>query len=234
MGAVDAARDGAPRLDGRVGNFSFFVTSLPAMRELSGSMNGFGGNLGGLAGADSICQRIAAKVGYGQKTWRAFLSATKGPDGMPVHAIDRVGNGPWYDRNGRLVAMNKAGLLMERPAGDPQTISDLPNELGQPQKQFGDNHDTMTGTNRMGRLNSTDPLATCMDWTSVAPAGTEGKVMSGHSWPRTPTSARNWMSEHTLRGCAAGVNLMNNGAGSGNCVGCSGGYGGIYCFALEP
>ena len=42
--------------------------------------------------------------GAGAKSWRAFLSTIRGgPDG-PVHAIDRVGNGPWYDRLGRLVA----------------------------------------------------------------------------------------------------------------------------------
>jgi hypothetical protein len=50
--------------------FSFFVTSLEAMRRLSGSQDGFGGDLGGLEGADRICQQIAEGVGAGQKTWR--------------------------------------------------------------------------------------------------------------------------------------------------------------------
>ena len=69
--------------------FSFFVTSLEAMQLLSGSVDGFGGDLGGLAGADEICQTIAATVDGGHKTWRAFLSATSGPDGLPVHASER-------------------------------------------------------------------------------------------------------------------------------------------------
>ncbi|MDP6944564.1 MAG: hypothetical protein QF464_10475, partial [Myxococcota bacterium] len=170
--------------------FSFFVTSLEAMQELSGSVDGFGGNLGGLEGADEICQTIAGTVDGGHKVWRAFLSATVGPDGEPVHAIDRVGDGPWYDRNGRLVAMNKEELITERPTGDPQIVEDLPNEYGQGQKQFGDNHDTLTGTNASGMLNSTDPLTTCMDWqcpgSAFCPEDIEFEktVMGGHSWPR--------------------------------------------------
>jgi len=164
--------------------FSFFVTSLEGMQTLSGSLDGFGGDLGGLDGADTICQQLAATVDGGNKTWRAFLSATEGADGSPVHAIDRIGDGPWYDRNGRLVAENKEGLLNERPDGDPQINEDLPNELGQGQKQFGDNHDTLTGSNMQGMLNSTDPAGTCNDWTSAIGPGTEKKVMGGHSWPR--------------------------------------------------
>jgi hypothetical protein len=98
--------------------FSFFVTSLKAMRELSGSQNGFGGDLrfgetgegAGLRGADKICTRIAERSmpGSGAKQWRAFLSATSGgANGGAVHAIDRVGQGPWYDRLARLVANSR-------------------------------------------------------------------------------------------------------------------------------
>ena len=164
--------------------FSFFVTSLEGMQQLSGSLDGFGGDLGGLDGADGICQQLAASVGGGAKTWRAFLSVTAGPDGQPVHAIDRIGEGPWYDRYGRLVAEDLAGLLQERPEGDPQIIEDLPNELGQGQKQFGDNHDTLTGSTMEGTLYSDDPASTCNDWPSSIGPGTEKKVMGGHSWPR--------------------------------------------------
>src|SRR6187200_1622255 len=44
---------------------SFFITSTPI---------GKGGNLGGLAGADAHCQALAAAVGAGNRTWRAYLS----------------------------------------------------------------------------------------------------------------------------------------------------------------
>jgi hypothetical protein len=212
--------------------FSFFVTSIEAMRKQSKSQNGFGGNLGGLTGADGICQAIAAEQGAGDKTWRAFLSATKGgPDGGPVHAIDRIGEGPWYDFNGRLIARNKADLVMVRPAGDPQATSDLPNEKGLAQKQFGDNHDTLTGSNQMGRLQNTNPGSTCQDWTNASPTG-NSPIMCGHSWSRV--GRQPWIQEHTVPGCAPGVNLRDNTVMPGNCVGCNGGYGGIYCFALTP
>ena len=213
--------------------FSFFVTSLAKMRELSESEDGFGGNLGGLEGADGICQQIAESTGFGAKTWRAFLSVTDGGDGQPVHAIDRIGDGPWYDRDGRLVAENIDGLLSERPAGDPVIIEDLPDENGMPLSLLGDSHDTVTGSNEQGMLADTDPATTCNDWTSDTL--TPGRViMAGHSWPRSATSGREWISDHAVPGCLPGVNLIQNGAGTGDCIGCSGGFGGFYCFALQP
>ena len=215
--------------------FSFFVTSLEAMRELSGSEDGFGGDLGGLAGADAICQTIADGVGVGHKEWRAFLSVVNGPDGEPVHAIDRIGEGPWYDANHRLVSQDIAGLLNERPDGDPQSVNDLPTEFGQPLTVYGDAHDIPTGSDRTGRLNSDDPEATCNDWTSAESIG-QDMVVCGHSFPRRGGRRRGaqWISDHQLRGCTPGVNLLQNGRGVGDCIGCSGGYGGIYCFALSP
>jgi hypothetical protein len=214
--------------------FSFFVTSLATMRMQSGSQDGFGGNLGGLAGADAICQRAAAGVGFGSKTWRAFLSVARGPAGTPVHAIDRIGNGPWYDRFGRLVAMDRAGLLQTRPAGDVQTVNDLPDENGAGFKStFVDAHDIMTGSNEQGMLDGNDPSATCGDWTSAVGPGSENRVRCGHSWPAM--SGMHWIRAHRLPGCAPGVRTTFTPPGQeGNTVGGQGGWGGIYCFALTP
>lgn len=232
-GNPPALADAAPGVpDAEPVPFSFFVTSLEIMRELSGSQDGFGGNLGGLAGADAICQQAAARVGFGHKTWRAFLSVTDGGDGNPVHAIDRIGDGPWYDRNGRLVATDKAGLLQTRPAGDVSIVNDLPNEHGQGLTVYGDSHDVLTGSNELGQLDAASATATCSDWTSAIGPGTENQVRCGHAWPAG--SGQHWIQAHRLRGCSPGVNLVQDGAGSGDCVGCSGGYGAIYCFALEP
>ena len=287
--------------------FSFFVTSIGAMQDQSGSIDGFGGDLGGLEGADEICRKIAATVDAGHKTWRAFLSATDDGQGNVVHAIDRIGEGPWYDRNARLVASSLEGLLQERPDGDPQVAADLPNEFGIAQKQYGDNHDTLTGSNEQGQLNDPDPASTCQDWTSKVGPGSEKKVMGGHSWPREPkdddggpgdgndkpkapppwvnacqgldlgdecnvdkgkkkfdgvceahpedanlvfcmppdgqlpggpgggNDGLHWIASHTVPGCAAGVQLEQVGGGQEtDIVGGGGGYGGIYCFALEP
>ena len=67
-------------------SMGFFVTSAKSKT----------GNLGGLAGADKICQTLAAAVGQGDKTWRAYLSAERDPanNNNPTNARDRIGNGP--------------------------------------------------------------------------------------------------------------------------------------------
>jgi hypothetical protein len=223
------------------------------LQRVSKSVNGFGGDLrygeaDGLSGADKICREIAetAVPGAGAKVWRAFLSVTKGPDGKPVNAIDRVGEGPWYDRQGRLVAQNKADLNQQRPKGaDPAIINDLPNEDGVPNhapdgKQV-DNHDMLTGTGEAGQLFSTDWKYTCHDWTSSV--GSDGTPRVGHSWPRSSggrgggmSSGANWMSALNEAGCAAGASLVEMGGPnpSNPTVGSGGGYGGFYCFALTP
>jgi hypothetical protein len=243
-----AAKDAATAKDvggggGTLPRFSFFVTSLVAMRRLSKSQNGFGGDLrygtaDGLTGADKICTEIAesSMPGAGAKEWHAFLSAAKGPDGMPVNAIDRVGEGPWYDRMGRLLAMTKADLLFARPRGADSTIvNDLPNELGipnhrpDPSQPAVDNHHFLTGSDAMGRLYGAN--ATCNSWTALTNAG---RPRIGFSWPES--GRQNWISGQDEGGCGAGVNLAQTGGSDpGNpIVGSGGGYGGIYCFARAP
>lgn len=246
-------------------HFSFFVTSLAALQELSGSEQGFGGDLrfgetgagAGLRGADKICATIAEKSmpGAGKKEWRAFLSATADENGNQVDAIDRVGDGPWYDRLGRVFALTKADLLTERPTNiDPTIKDDFPNEDGVPNHQPDptkpevDNHDTLTGTNENGKLYSA--TATCKDWTSaLGNIASEGRPRVGHSWPRYMNgpgggggpgggdgSMANWMSSLDESGCAPGVNLIEMGGPQPGAVtvGSGGGYGGFYCFALTP
>jgi hypothetical protein len=139
--------------------FSFFLISYDALRRYSGRDEGFGGNLGGITGADALCKRAALESSpcAGNKTWHAFLSTTK------EDAIDRVGQGPWYDRIGRLLANDVSELLNERPPNaDPEIIDDFPNEYGIPNQypngdsEAVDNHETLTGTGLDGRLYSQD------------------------------------------------------------------------------
>ena len=247
-GVVDAggAKDsGGGTSDASGAHFSFFVTSQAALVALSGNAKGFGGDLrfgeaDGLTGADKICTQTAERGMAGNgKTWRAFLSVTKGPGGTAVNAIDRIGNGPWYDRQGRLVAMTKAALLMARPQGaDPAIINDLPNENGVPNQfpdgtgMMHDNHATLTGSGPMGTVWTSGLAGTCQDWTSAVAAG--GKPHVGYTFPRGTTN--NWISIMDEPGCLAGGTIVQTGGADPNdpSVGSSGGYGGFYCFALTP
>jgi hypothetical protein len=269
--AAEISEPGAERVAQRSGGssapkFSFFVTSLRAMRELSRSSLGFGGDLrfgetgdgAGLRGADKICATIAADSmpAAGSKVWRAFLSTTKGgSNGGPVHAINRIGQGPWYDRLGRVVALTKSDLLNFRPDNaHPAIKNDLPNEDGVPNHNPDgtgpvDNHDTLTGSNDEGELYENDRRYTCNDWTKSAKDSADSPRV-GHSWPRLGAgsfpgfagiggkggSYGNWMSSLNEAGCGAGVSIVEMGAPreSNPTVGSGGGYGGIYCFALTP
>jgi len=222
------------------------------MRELSGSQNGFGGDLRygettGLAGADKICTTLAERSmpGAGLKGWRAFLSAKAGgPSGGAVNARDRIGAGPWYDRNGRLVAKDLASLLGTRPAADAAIVNNLPNERGEPNQASSDidNHDTVTGSDAQGNYANG---GTCEDWTSTQTpmssntgmmgggrGGRGSGPMCGHSWPAQ--SGQSWIAAHPAPGCAPSVAIVQMGGGSGTGIGNGGGYGGIYCFALMP
>jgi hypothetical protein len=224
--------------------FSFFVTSLAGMQRLSGSPNGFGGDLrhgeaDGLAGADKICTELAERSmpGAGAKGWRAFLSAAAGPGGGAVDAIDRIGEGPWYDRHGRVVANAKADLVNPRPAGaDPFVRNDFPNEEGLPNHRPSpdrppvSNQNVLTGSNEQGRLHGA--TSACDRWTSTAASA--GRPRVGFAW--SMSTRVHWISGFDEGGCGAGVNVTNPGLPDPNhpIVGSGGGYGAIYCFALTP
>ena len=249
-GAAGSSGTETPRPSGGTGgaptatdHFSFFVTSLEGMVRLSGSPNGFGGDLrygeaDGLTGADKICTELAeaSMPGSGAKQWRAFLSAARGADGNPVHAIDRIGAGPWYDRLGRVLAITKTDLLNTRPLGaDPAIIDDLPNEYGVPNHDPDgtgdvDNHHVLTGSDRNGMLYGSS--ATCDGWTTTA--SDAGRPRIGFSWPAG--NREHWISGLDEAGCGAGVNTIDSGGVNprSSIVGSGGGYGGIYCFALSP
>jgi hypothetical protein len=160
---------------------------------------------------------------------------TKGPNGSAVNAIDRIGEGPWYDRRGRPVALSKAALRPERPEGaDPAISDDLPNEDGVPNHNPGtgiiDNHNVLTGSNTMGALDTNGLSATCQDWTSKESSG--GRPRCGVTWPRA--NIVHWISVLNESGCAPGATPPGAQSGPQGTVGGLGGYGGFYCFALSP
>jgi len=241
-------------------HFSFFVTSAQGLLGLpSGvwgaapTIEGFGGNLGGLAGADAICTALAQRANPGDtKLWRAFLS-TSGSVETRVDAIDRIGRGPWYDFRGFKLADNVAGLFPVtegdgRPRGaEPELASMFTVETGDRARARSDvdNHDTLTGSNRQGRLyDDTEGgrIATCGDWTSTSVRGTAGtgfgnggQIPVGHSWPRSDVEGRHWIMEHTINGCEPGIDTDGSAGAPRDDfrVGAAGGYGGFYCFALN-
>jgi hypothetical protein len=246
--------------------FSFFLISNAELirqggADSTGMFSKYGGNFGGLEGADSICQKAAEHVSACQskKVWRAFLSTPT------VDAIDRIGSGPWYDRLGRLWASNKTTLVGDRPTdADPAVKNDIPNETGtKNQNPDGtgsvDNHQILTGSGPDGRLykqtsdmgsgTSCGPdvggsdstwsaeRATCWGWTRNTP---EGCPRVGHSWcinatctPPGSSSGTNWLSVWNESGCEAGGVLTQTGFPKDERnVGSYGGYGGFYCFAV--
>lgn len=177
------------------------------------------GNLGGLAGADQICQSLADAVGAGDREWRAYLSVEKGPDDGPVNARDRIGQGPWYNAKLALVAKDLAEL--HALEGDPELFLD---ENGQPiNGQWGgspapNEHDILTGTNRDGTVTVG---MTCLDWTSEDAADF---AQVGHSDGLGPMMSdeekyRPWNSVHESGGC--------------HDTAPKGGAGRIYCFAAD-
>jgi hypothetical protein len=187
----------------------FFVTSVTSVT----------GNLGGLAGADFTCQRLAGAAGHRGRAWRAYLSVERDPTNGngPTHARDRIGAGPWYNANGLLVASNLAELHVR--TGNPAVFVDEFGRRinGQWTGSPGPNeHDILTGSNADGTL---APGLTCSDWTSES-ASAVGQV--GHSdglGPNQSTAGAlaSWNSAHTNQNCA-------NTAPRG-------GAGRFYCFA---
>lgn len=186
---------------------SFFITSEGL---------GKGADLGGLAGADAHCQKLAQAAGASAKTWHAYLS-TQGADA--VNARDRIGKGPWKNAKGVVVAKDVAEL---HGANHLTKENDL-TEKGTVVNGRGDTpnmHDILTGTEPDGTAFKDAEDHTCKNWTSSG----EGAAMLGHSdrmGLRDDDASRSWNSSHQSRGCSQD-NLKS-----------TGGNGLFYCFAAQ-
>ena len=191
------------------GPMSFFVTSEGP---------GDGANLGGLEGADAHCQELAAAAGRGEATWRAYLSQAGAPGLPQVHARDRIGEGPWYNARGVVVAWNVVDLHEDRNNIRKPTALD---ENGEEVNGVGDQpnqHDILTGSDSTGRLvPGNAAVTTCSNWTSNA---ADGRAMVGHH-DRLGGPNASWNAVHSSNGC-----------GQENLV-ATGGAGLFYCFAIE-
>jgi hypothetical protein len=195
---------------------SFFITS-------AGSGNG--ANLGGLAGADRICQTLATAAGRGEKMWHAYLSQSAGNGQPAVNARDRIGSGPWYNAKGARVAQNVADLhgdtLEQARRGNNIQKPTALTEKGEMVNGVGDTpnrHDMLTGSQLDGTAFTDGQDHTCSNWTANT-AGS-GTAQLGHH-DRTGGGNISWNSTHPSRGCSQENLVATGGAGL------------FYCFAIN-
>ena len=192
-------------------DFSFFITS-------TGNPNGgdFRRNdteTDGLAGADAFCQTKAAAAvpASSSRQWRAYLSTDT------VNAKDRIGQGPWNNVNGTLIAQSVAALhdpatnFINKENGLDETGATVPGRGDTPNQ-----HDIVTGSTAAGISSGNH----CSNWTSSATTGVTAQLghfdrMGGGQDPMS------WNAAHASQGCAATSFPPTGGRGS------------IYCFAAD-
>ena len=192
-------------------NMTFFVTSVGP---------GKGADLGGVSGADQYCQQLAAAVGAGAKTWRAYLS-TQGNGA--VNARDRIGKGPWVNAKGVTIAKDVAELHGTNNMSK-QTVLTEKGDVNNGRGDTPNRHDILTGSQPDGTVMA---AFTCSDWTNYT-SSIQGAVMVGHSdrqGLRDDDASKSWNSSHPSRGPDGGcshADLRN-----------TGGDGLFYCFAAN-
>ncbi len=204
MGQATQAADDAP--------MTFFITSSDQ-----------GGNLGGLAGADALCQRLAQAAGSpATTTWHAYLS-TQGEDA--VNARDRIGNGPWHAASGAKIADNIADLHSDVDRDSNYIIAEtgldengetVPGRFGRP-VGVGNKHDILTGSDSRGMAFPAGTDRTCSNWTSDS----DGNAMVGHYDRSGGNNNTSWNSAHPSRSCSLPDFNATGGAGK------------LYCFAMN-
>ena len=202
MGAA-SAQQGPPQFP----DMTFFITSKAGPD---------GANLGGLEGADKMCQTMAAVAGAGGKTWKAYLS-TQGAGA--VNARDRIGKGPWQNAKGAVIATDVATLH----GTNNLTKQTALNEKGEPVNGRTDKpntHDMLTGSTPDGRAMDGSTDSTCGNWTKSG----EGAAIVGHHdrmGLRDDEPSRSWNSSHPSRACGQ------------EALKATGGDGLFYCFAAK-
>ena len=196
-------------------DMTFFITSVGS---------GKGADLGGLAGADAHCQELAQSAGAGNKTWHAYLSTSGRGGANAVNARDRIGNGPWQNAKGAVIATSVADL---HSANNKMSKANALDEKGQPIKVRGDRpnmHDILTGSQPDGTAFAAGDDRTCGNWTKIG----QGAAMVGHhdrQGLRDDDASKSWNSSHATRGPDGGC--------SQNDLKSTGGNGLFYCFATK-
>lgn len=197
------------------GEMGFFVTSEGP---------GQGADLGGLAGGDAHCQKLAQAAGAGAKTWHAYLSTQAVGGAEAVNAKDRIGAGPWKNAKGDVIAASVAELHGD---GNKITKQTALSEKGAPINGRGDQpnmHDILTGTQADGTAFPPGKDMTCSNWTSSA----QGAAMVGHHdriGLRDDAPSKSWNASHPTRGPGGGCAQSDLRGTGGNGL--------LYCFAVN-
>ena len=196
-------------------NMTFFVTSAGP---------GKGADLGGIEGADRLCQTLATGAGAGAKTWHAYLSTQAEGGAQAINARDRIGHGPWQNFKGDVIAQSVDDLHSDNNKIGAQTgLTERGTMV--PNRAFTPNyHDILTGSQADGRAFPSGEDRTCRNWTS----STQGSAMLGHldrQGLRDDAASKSWNTSHPSRGPEGGC--------SQNDLRSTGGNGLLYCFAAN-
>ena len=199
-------------------DMSFFITS---------DGGGDGANFGGLEGADAHCQSLAETAGS-SRVWAAYLSTSMVIDrssGSPevtngISARDRIGDGPWYNAAGEMIAsdvddLHSASANISLETGLDENGNSIKGRGSQPNE-----HDILTGSDSAGYFSTAGGDTTCSNWTSNG----EGSAIVGHFDRVGLNDSRNmtaWNSSHGSAGCGEADLPRTGGAGL------------LYCFATD-
>ena len=190
-------------------DMSFFVSSVGS---------GKGADLGGIAGADAHCQALAKAAGSTSTNWAAYLSTTEPGGNAGVNARERIGNGPWKNAKGVVIAtsvdnLHSAAVNITKQTALTEKGDGLPGS-GDP----GNIHDALTGSDPQGMFSTAGGDTTCGNWTKSG----DGSAIVGHldraGLGKTTRHMTSWNSAHGSRGCSQEQLKSSGGAGM------------IYCF----
>ena len=210
--ALLAVAGSAPAQAQQANSMTFFVTS---------NGPGKGADLGGLAGADAHCGKLAQAAGSTGKTWHAYLSIQG--DGA-VNARDRIGKGPWQNAKGVFVAKSVDDLHSDANNLTKQTSLSEKGEIINGRSEKPNRHDVLTGSTADGKAFPAGEDRTCKNWTS----STQGAAMLGHidrEGLRDDAASKSWNSSHPSRGPGGGCTQDD--------LKSTGGDGLMYCFAVN-
>jgi hypothetical protein len=192
-------------------DMSFFVTSVG---------KGNGADLGGLAGADAHCQALARAAGSTSTNWRAYLSTTEPGGDAGFNARERIGNGPWKNAKGAVVATSVDNLHSASVNITKQTALTEKGEVVSGRGDQVNMHDILTGSDPQGNYSTAGGDTTCGNWTKSG----DGSAIVGHhdrAGLKDTRHMNSWNSSHGSRGCSQDQLKASGGAGM------------LYCFRTD-